>query len=114
MRRVALREIAHSRAGDKGDISSVSVIPYDESHFELLKSQLTVERVKEAYGELVRGEVKRFELPGVRALNFVMHQALDGGVSRSLGMDLHGKSRGSIMGAIKVELPDAQAGDAVR
>lgn len=107
MSRVKVRQIAHSRAGDKGDISSVAVIPYDEAHYHLLKDQLTVERVREAYGELVKGEIRRYELQGIRSLNFVMYRALDGGVSRSLAMDLHGKSRGSIMGAIEVEVPDS-------
>jgi hypothetical protein len=107
MRQVKLREIAYSRAGDKGDTSNVSVIPYDEAHYDLLREQLTAARVKEAYGEVVKGEVRRYELPGVKALNFVMYQALDGGVSRSLALDLHGKSRGSIMGTIDVEVPDA-------
>ena len=81
-----------------------STIPYDEAHYDLLREQLTAARVKEAYGEVVKGEVRRYELPGVKALNFVMYQALDGGVSRSLA--LHGKSRGSIMGTIDVEVPD--------
>lgn len=104
MRKILLREIAFSRAGDKGDISNVSVIPYDESQYELIKNQITVERVKRAYGSLVKGEIRRYELPGVKSLNFVMERALEGGVSKSLGLDIHGKSRGSIMGAIEVEL----------
>ena len=107
MRRVLLREIAFSRAGDKGDTSNVSVIPYDEAYYELVKAQVTVERVKQAYGALVKGAIRRYELPGVKALNFVMEHALDGGVSRSLGLDLHGKSRGSVMGTIEIELPEA-------
>lgn len=105
MRKILLREVAFSRAGDKGDISNVSVIPYDESQYELLKKQITVDRVKRAYGSLVKGEIRRYELPGVKALNFVMERALEGGVSKSLGLDIHGKSRGSIMGAIEVEIP---------
>lgn len=105
MKKVKLREIAVSRSGDKGDISNVSVIPYDERHFELIKDQVTVERVKKAYGPLVKGDVKRFELPGIKALNFVMHGALGGGVSRSLCLDVHGKSRGAIMGGIDIEIP---------
>ena len=101
---IKLREIAHSRAGDKGDISNVSVIPYDEAHYSLLKDQLTIDKVKRAYGDLVEGEVLRYELSGVKALNFVMHKALKGGVSRSLALDIHGKARGAIMGAIDIEL----------
>ena len=105
MKKVKLREIAFSRSGDKGNISNVSVIPYDEKHFEVIKDQVTIESVKDAYGTLVKGDIKRFELPGIKALNFVMYAALGGGVSRSLCLDVHGKSRGAIMGAIDVEIP---------
>ena len=105
MKTTKLREIAFSRSGDKGDISNVSVIPYDESHYEIIREQVTVERVKKAYGSLVKGSIKRYELPGVKALNFVMHKALEGGVSRSLCLDIHGKSRGAIMGAIEIKMP---------
>ena len=105
MKRVKLRELALSRSGDKGDISNVSVIPYDEKYFDVIKSQVTVERVRETYGVLVQGEIQRFELPGIKALNFVMHGALGGGVSRSLCLDVHGKSRGAIMGTIEIEVP---------
>ena len=102
----ALREIAFSRAGDKGDTSNVSVIPYNEMDFEIVKEQVTVEKVKKAYGELVKGDITRYELPGIKALNFVMEKALGGGVSRTLCLDLHGKSRGAIMGSIEIEIPD--------
>jgi len=104
MKKVKLREIAFSRSGDKGDISNVSVIPYDENHYDLVREQVTVEKVKKAYGELVKGPIDRFELPGIKALNFVMYEALGGGVSRSLCLDVHGKSRGAIMGAIDIEI----------
>ena len=100
-----LREIAFSRAGEKGDISNVSVIPYHEKDYELVKKQVTVEKVKKAYGKLVKGKIKRYEFPGIKALNFVMYKALGGGVSRSLCVDLHGKSRGAIMGKIDIEVP---------
>ena len=106
MKRVKLRHLALSRSGDKGDISNVSVIPYDEKDFEVIRSQVTVEKVREAYGELVQGEIQRFELPGIKALNFVMFGALGGGVSRSLCLDVHGKSRGAIMGSIEIEVPE--------
>ena len=106
MKSLRLREIAYSRSGDKGDISNVSVIPYDEQHYDLVREQVTVERVKEAYGELVKGPIVRYEVPGIKALNFVMYGALGGGVSRTLCIDLHGKCRGSIMGTIEVTVPE--------
>ena len=104
MRKIKLREIAFSRAGDKGDISNVSVIPYDERDYDVIKEQITIEKVRKAYGDLVKGEIKRYKLPGIKALNFVMDKALGGGVSRTLCIDLHGKSRGSIMGDIEIEV----------
>jgi hypothetical protein len=107
MKKIKLREIAFSRSGDKGDISNISVIPYNEKDYELIKNQLTVERVKEAYGSLIKGDIERYDLPGVKCLNFVMYQALEGGVSRSLCLDIHGKARCSIMASIVVEVPDS-------
>lgn len=87
-----LKEIAHSRTGDKGNISNISLIPYNEADYEVLKEKVTEERVKEWFKDIVQGEVKRYELPKLGALNFVMDKALGGGVTRSLAMDKHGKS----------------------
>ncbi len=87
-----LKEIAHSRTGDKGNISNISLTPYNEADYEVLKEKVTEERVKEWFKDIVQGEVKRYELPKLGALNFVMDKALGGGVTRSLAMDKHGKS----------------------
>jgi len=89
---VKLRELAHSRSGDKGDILNISLILYDEKDYELLKEKVTVERVKEFFGDLVKGEVKRYEVEGIKAFNFVLYEALDGGVTQSLRLDKHGKT----------------------
>lgn len=95
-----LRDIAHSRAGDKGDISNISVIAYDLKDYALLETYLTPERVKAHFTGVVRGEVVRYTLPHLGALNFVMQQALGGGVTRSLALDAHGKSLSGAMLAI--------------
>lgn len=87
-----LLEIAHSRTGDKGNISNISLIAYDEKDYELLKEKVTAEKVKEYFKDIVHGEVIRYELPNLGALNFVMDKALGGGVTRSLALDKHGKS----------------------
>ncbi len=87
-----LREIAHSRAGDKGDISNLSLIPYREEDYEQLKEKVTAEMVKEYFSEICHGEVVRYEVPGIRSLNFVMDKALGGGVLKSLAQDKHGKT----------------------
>ncbi len=86
-----LHEIAHSRTGDKGDIANISVIAFDKKDYPLLEKRLTVARIKEFYKDQVKGEVVRYELPQLGALNFVMQHALGGGVTRTLNLDAHGK-----------------------
>lgn len=99
-----LRELAHSRTGDKGDTSNISVIAYEASNYERIRKAVTAERVAQYMGRLFPdGEVPenfrvhRYELPGVHALNFVVRGALRGGVTRSLALDAHGKTLGSIL-----------------
>jgi len=87
-----LAEIAHARSGDKGDTSNVSVIAYDAADYPLIERWVTAERVKSHLGGVVRGDVTRYDLPRLGALNFVMQKALHGGVTRSLALDAHGKS----------------------
>jgi hypothetical protein len=106
MRTVTLREIAHSRAGDKGNTSIVSLIVFDRRHYESVRAAVTPERVKAWFGDLVRGPVERYELPQLGALNFVMNEALAGGVTRSLALDAHGKSRSSLLLEMPIELPE--------
>lgn len=104
-RRVKLRAIAHGRAGDKGNTSTVSLIVFDRRHYEAVRAQATAERVTAWFGDLVQGPVERYELPQLGALNFVMANALGGGVTRSLALDAHGKSRSSWLLEMEVELP---------
>lgn len=80
-----LWEIAHSRTGDKGNISNISLIVYDKKDFELIREQVTPESVKQWYGNQVKGEVIRYELPQLGALNFVMYDALGGGGNQCYG-----------------------------
>ena len=98
-----LREIAHSRTGDKGNTSNVSVIAYDAKHYPLLREQVTSARVRAHFAGVVEGEVVRYELPNISALNFVMTQALGGGVTRSLALDAHGKSLSSALLDLEIE-----------
>ncbi|TKI07879.1 AtuA-related protein [Martelella alba] len=86
-----LRDIAHSRTGDKGNISNISLIAWNADDYTKLVEQVTAEKVKAWFGDIVAGEVIRYELPELGALNFVMYQALGGGVTRSLALDMHGK-----------------------
>ena len=87
-----LRDIAHSRAGDKGNTSNLSLIAFDPNDYALLESHVTAERVKAHFAGIVHGDVLRYTLPQLGAMNFVMRQALGGGVTRSLALDAHGKS----------------------
>jgi hypothetical protein len=100
---VFLREIACARAGDKGNTSNVVVVPYQDAGYEFLEHHLTEERVREHFRELVHGEIRRYMMPGIKALNFVMEQALGGGVTKSIWLDPHGKSRASLMLTIEFE-----------
>lgn len=92
-----LLDIAHSRTGDKGNISNISLIVYDEKDYPLIKEKVTAEKVKEYFSDIVKGEVIRYELDNLWALNFVMYNALGGGVTRSLAIDKHGKSLSSAL-----------------
>ncbi len=106
MKTIPLREVAHARSGDKTDTSNVGVIAYDPADYELLRDQVTAERVKARYGDLVLGEVTRYELPNLGALNFVLRQALHGGVTTSLALDPHGKTRSSVILDLPIVVPD--------
>ena len=100
-----LRELAHSRTGDKGNTSNISVIAYHETHYPVLREQVTAERVKAYFAGVVEGDVVRYELPNIAALNFVMSNALGGGVTRSLALDAHGKSLSSALLDLEIDVP---------
>lgn len=101
-----LKEIAHSRTGDKGEISNISVIPYRESDYEWLKKVLTAERVKGYFSDICHGEVVCYALDGIHGLNFVLDKTLGGGVTRSLALDKHGKTLGMALLEMDIEVPD--------
>lgn len=98
-----LRDIAHSRTGDKGNRSTISVIAYDIKDFPVIERCLTVERVQAHYRDIARGTVERYVLPHLGALNFVLHDSLDGGVTRSLALDAHGKCLSSGILSLVIE-----------
>ena len=87
-----LFDIAHSRAGDKGNTLTLSLIPYNEADYEMLRSTITAEKVKAHLKGIVAGEIIHYELPNISSLLFVCHKALSGGVTTSLALDTHGKS----------------------
>lgn len=102
-----LREIAHARAGDKGNISNISVIAYEPKDYLLLEQFVTVERVREHLAGIVHGKIERYALPSIGALNFVMHNALAGGVTRSLALDAHGKTLSFALLSLDLPIPEA-------
>lgn len=99
-----LHELAHGRTGDKGDTLNVSVICFDARVYPRLVRELTVERVKVHLQSIVRGSVRRYELPRIGALNFVLEHALGGGVTRSLALDAHGKSISAALLDIDIDM----------
>ena len=92
-----LREIAHSRTGDKGNLSTISVIAYKKTDYEIICKKVTEEAVLRHFTTIGATKVERYELPQLGALNFVLHNTLDGGVTRSLALDIHGKTLSSLM-----------------
>ncbi|MCP2164059.1 AtuA-related protein [Goodfellowiella coeruleoviolacea] len=104
--RVLLHELAHCRAGDKGNTATLSVFPYDDADYPLLVRELTADRVRAHLASHVGGEVVRYELPNLVALHFVCHQVVDGGVTTSLALDTHGKTLSSRLLSLPLDLED--------
>jgi len=107
--KIPLARIAHARSGDKGDVSNIGVIAYKEQDYTILVREVTAERVKAHFNEFVKGKVERFELPNLWALNFVMHEALDGGGTISLRADAQGKTLGAALLRMEIEIPNTDA-----
>ena len=103
---ILVYDLAHARAGDKGNTSSIAVIAYDDDGWRVLRQALTAERVEQAFAHLGAGKVRRYEVDSLKALNFVIPNVLSGGVTRSLRLDPHGKSLSALM--LGIELPANQ------
>ena len=103
--KVQLREVAFARSGDKGDTANVGLIAYTESVYPVLVEEVTSERVKEHFRGVCHGEVERYELPNLRALNFLLHRSLDGGGTRSLMLDAQGKTFSTALLRMEVDVP---------
>jgi hypothetical protein len=107
MATLQLLDIASARSGDKNNVCNVGVLAPSRIVYDFLVAELTAERVKAHFGELVLGRVDRYEWPSIDALNFVCHEALDGGGSRSLRMDTLGKNFSSHLLRLRFEVPEA-------
>ena len=105
MNRIRLEDIAHARSGDKGDGSNVGVIAYTEKGYQLLLRELTTERVKHHFSSICKGSVERFEVPNLKAINFLLHDSLGGGGSESVKTDAQGKTHGQALLRMELDLP---------
>jgi hypothetical protein len=103
---VQLHSLAHARTGDKGDRSCISVIAYDNQHWATLVDQVTEERVMNLFAHRRPSSVKRYLLPKLNAMNFVLDDVLDGGVNGSLNLDTHGKCLSSLLLSMPIDLTD--------
>lgn len=106
MAKVKLIQIAHARSGDKGDMANVGLIALKPEYYPVLVEQVTAERVKEHFKGICFGEVERFEVPNLEALNFLLHQSLDGGGTISLKTDAQGKTYSSALLRMEIDVPD--------
>jgi hypothetical protein len=106
MARALLYELCGYRAGDKGDVADIALFADDETVYDVILREVTAERVRSHFGQLVRGEVFRYEAPNVLALNFVLHGALGGGGPRSLRSDALGKTLGGALVRLEIDVPD--------
>ncbi|MDG1873726.1 MAG: hypothetical protein P8J27_07430 [Mariniblastus sp.] len=104
--KIPLSKIAYARSGDKGDGSNVGVVAYNPECYEVIKSVLTTDRVKDHFKEICFGEVDRYEAPNLMALNFILHDSLGGGGSESLKTDAQGKTHGLGMLYMEIDVPD--------
>ncbi len=107
--KVSLLQIAHARSGDKGDTANVGIIALKDEYYPILVRQVTAERVKSHFGEMVKGEVERFELPNLGALNFLLHGSLGGGGTLSLMTDAQGKTFSTALLRMDIEVSDSEA-----
>lgn len=112
--RIQLRDLCGARSGDKGDISDLSLFADDAAAYDAIRAEVTAERVKELFGDLVQGDVVRYEARNVLALKFVMQSALGGGAPRSLRSDNLGKTFGAALLRMEIEVPDEVAASSKR
>lgn len=106
MKTVKLMEIAHARSGDKGDGSNVGLIAYSQAGYDLIKEKVTADKVKAHFSAICKGGVKRYEVPNLFALNFILSDSLGGGGTESVKTDAQGKTHGMGLLEMKIEVPD--------
>jgi hypothetical protein len=108
---IQLVKLAHARSGDKGDTANVGLIALKDEWYPLLVEKVTAEAVKEHFGPMVKGGVERFELPNLKALNFLLHESLGGGGTRSLMTDAQGKTFSTALLRMWIDVSEERAGE---
>jgi hypothetical protein len=101
---VQLKELAYVRSGDKGDVCNIGLLALNAENYEIIRRQVTPERVKAFFGDMVKGPVNIYELPNIHSLEIVLHNALDGGATRTLRFDQTGKAMGTALLRLEVEI----------
>jgi hypothetical protein len=114
MTRVKLLQLAHARSGDKGDTANVGLIALKPEYYPMLVEEVTAERVKEHFKGICLGDVERFEVPNLHALNFLLHESLDGGGTLSLKTDAQGKTYSAALLRMEIEIDDKLAAELKR
>ena len=109
--KVQLVTLAHARSGDTGDTANVGLIALRDQYYPLLVREVTADAVKEHFGDMVKGDVERFELPNLNALNFLLHGSLGGGGTLSLMTDAQGKTFSTALLRMFINVPDSEAAD---
>lgn len=109
--KISLLKLAHARSGDKGDTANVGVIALKDEYYPVIVREITAAAVKRHFGEIVKGDVERFELPNLKALNFLLHESLGGGGTLSLMTDAQGKTFSTALLRMFVDIPDGEARD---
>jgi hypothetical protein len=104
--KIKLLDLAHGRSGDKGDAANVGIIAYDDRAFNIIKKELTIDKVKKHFDGICLGRVERFELPNLRALNFLLHNTLGGGGTVSLKHDAQGKTLAAALLRMEIEVEE--------
>ncbi len=106
MKKIKLSQIAHARSGDKGDGSNVGLIAYTDEGYNIIRDQVTTDKVKAHFHKICLGEVDRYEAPNLKALNFILHDSLGGGGTESVKTDAQGKTHGMGILQMEIDVPD--------
>ena len=104
MTKIQLRQIAHGRSGDKGDAANIGIIAFDDKGYDIISKHLTADKVKKHFAGICHGKVERYEIPNIRALNFLLHNTLGGGGTVSLKHDAQGKTLAAALLRMELEI----------